>query len=153
MKAIHETFVITIADEDYTVGVDTLIDALKIDPVDAGEDLRTQPGLFAWVATVAAQADYEVGRAKQDLAVVRAALGRELRGTNEGKGRNERITEAGVDDAVTTSEQVMELVDSYNEAVRRAAILGALREAFRQRRDMLNSLAFTLRRDTAAASE
>lgn len=155
MKAIQETFDVAIADESYSVDVGALADQLKIDPVDVGleDDLRTQPGLFAWVATVAAQAEYEAGVAKRTLAAVRAAVGQELRAENEGKGRGERMTEAAISDAVTLDESVIELADKYDEAARRAAVLGALREAYRERRDMLNALAYNLRRDAPAASE
>lgn len=145
MKPIHDEFDISISDEVYTIDVADLIVNLKIDPVDIGDDLRDQPGAFAWVATVTAQAEFEAGRAKQRLVAVKATLGKELHAENVGLGRYDRLTEAAIEERVTTDECVMDLVDEYLDAARRAAILTGLREAYRQRKDMLNIIGYGTR--------
>ena len=150
MKPFNDAFDISISGEVHTVDLADLIVQLKIDPVDIGDDLREQPGRFAWVAVIAAQADFEAGRIKQSLAAVRATLGKELHSANVGKDRNDRLTEAGIDERVTTDERVLDLVDDHAEAARRAAILAGLREAYRQRRDMLNVIGYGTRQRESA---
>ena len=145
MKPIRDEFDISISDEVYTVNVADLIANLKIDPVDIGDDLREQPGHFAWVATVAAQAEYEAGRIKQRLAAVKATLGKELHSGNLGAERADRLTEAAIEERVATDESVLDMLDEYGEAARRSAILVGLRESYRQRKDMLNIIGYGTR--------
>ncbi|KKN68969.1 hypothetical protein LCGC14_0446540 [marine sediment metagenome] len=149
-RTFNDTFEINVLDETYVIDIAELMLDLRIDPVDVGEDLRNQPGSFAWVAVLAAQADYEAGRAKQSLAALRAVIGKELHAENEGKGRADRMTEAAVDECVTTDEHVLEMAEEYMELARRAAILTGLREAFRHRKDMLNALAYGSRQSQKA---
>ena len=149
-RTFSDTFEITVLDETHTVDVAELMLGLRIDPVDVGEDLRAQPGSFAWVAVLAAQADYDAGRAKQSLAALRAAIGKELHADNQGKSRYDRMTEPAIDEEVTIDSRVLDMVDDYGELARRAAILTGIREAFRHRRDMLNALAYGSRQSQQA---
>lgn len=144
-RIFHDAFEIEVCGETYAVDIAELVAELKIDPVDVSEDLRMQSGMFAWIAVLAAQAEYEAGRAKQRLAAIRATIGKELRADNKGKGRDERMTEAAIDERVTTDERVLGIFDEYAEAARRAAILVGLREAYRQRFGTLNALAYGAR--------
>lgn len=152
LPPLNDQFTVMVAGEEHQVNVAELVDQLKIDPVDPRQDMAEQPALFAWVATLAAQAEYDAGRAKQDLVTVRAAVAHELRQSNAGKDRSSgRLTEAAIEDLTTLDQPVEELTAHHAELARRAAILVALREAFRQRRVMLQALAYGMRAEIEEA--
>ncbi len=144
MKPIRDTFTIELADEDFEVDVGDLIAELKVDPNDPSDDLRTQSARFAWIAVLTAQAESETNKVKQDLAVVKATIGREARADADDQG-GKKPTEAAIAEGIVLNKRVRQLTDAFEEASRRATILAAIREAYRQRRDMLGALAYSTR--------
>lgn len=144
MKPLRDTFTIELVGGSFKVDIAELVTGLKIDPNDPSDDLRTQSAQFAWVAVLCSQAEYRVSIVKQELAVAKAAIAREIRSEADLQ-QAKKPTEAAIDEAVTVDPIITDLTDAFLNASREANILGAMREAYRQRRDMLGALAYSTR--------
>jgi hypothetical protein len=111
---------------------------LRIDKHDLDEELIRQPELFFEVSERVTQAIAERDALKEELANVDAELDKEVRAKLT---KNlERFTEAMVKNAIQTHKKHATAAENYLEAKNEADNWVALKEAFHQRRYMIQEL-------------
>lgn len=132
-------------DQPLVPDVDDLYARCKIDPVDLDGELTEQSALYAWWATLAAEADYEADRAQQRLGVVEAEVVSRL--------REEGNAATLVDKLVKGQPDYAEALEVYLLKKRNARVLSALVRSLEHRREMLVALVHRRNRDFEAARD
>lgn len=111
---------------------------LKIDREQIDEELIAHSQHFFHVAVAHEHAVSEMDEKKLDLEITEVELDREIRERMIADG--ERITEKQVEAAVKRHEDYTTASEAYIKAKAEAGVWAALRESYRQRRDMLIEL-------------
>ena len=142
--------------------VDTmnLADDLLIDEANINESFCNQPSLFAWWATVAAQARAIADKVKLEVEKQDDYIRKTLTGELDVEVRQqlelngEKVTETKVTNSIFTHkkykaevEKLYELKEKYLEANSNAVVLEIGRDSMNQRKDALISLGAQVRND------
>ena len=115
-----------------------LTQSLKIDPDDLDSCLVEQPGLFYHVAEAVSAANSQRDAVKLDLEEAQAELDQQFR--KAAAARDEKITEAAIQNQIRTAPRIKALQRLYLEARAKAENRAALKEAYQQRSFMLREL-------------
>ena len=138
-----------------------LAEDLKIDPMNINENFCSQPALYAYWATIAAQAKALVDKKKAELDRADDYLKKTLVGELDAEVRQqmevdgEKITEGKVTNAiykhtryVEQQEKIYALRDELLNLQQQWTVLDIAKESMNQRKDMLISLGANLRQET-----
>lgn len=111
---------------------------IPLDPQGLKEALADQPGLYAWVATLAAEAEADLAIYKDAVEVAEADADFEVR--QELANRGERSSEEKVKKLVATHSLTMAAKEDYLFSLRKAKDLKALERSADARTQMLQVL-------------
>lgn len=117
---------------------DDLEASLRIDPEDLDACLVEQPGLFYHVAENVSAANSARDAIKLELEEAQAELDQQFRKT--ALERDEKVTEASIQNQIRTAPKIKTLQRKYLEARTKAENRAALKEAYQQRSFMLREL-------------
>lgn len=112
--------------------------ALRIDKMNLDEEAINQPMLYMEVSEMYVQRAADRDALKENLAVVDAALDKELR-VKMTKDL-EKFTEAMVKAAIQGHKKHVAAFEAYSDAKEQSDFLAALKESFQQRKSMLQEL-------------
>lgn len=141
-----------------------LAEDLKIDPMNINENFCSQPALYAYWATVCAQARALVDKKKAELDRADDYLRKTLVGELDAEVRQqmemdgEKVTEGKVTNAIykhpryiEQQEKIYALKDELLALQQQWTVLDIAKESMNQRKDMLISLGANLRQETTNA--
>lgn len=111
---------------------------LQVDLEDLNKAVSEQAGLYYYYAMKWAKATSKVLARKADLELYEAKKKRELRKQLADNGR--KVTEATIEELVLSDEEYKKLLDAYLEAKDEEAFWQVVKESFKQRKDMIESL-------------
>jgi hypothetical protein len=111
---------------------------LQIDKYALDEACTNQADLFFNISEKAVLASSEKDLAKENLAVVGAEVAATIR--QEANDKGEKITEAKIQQLITTSEEHKQAHLEYVEAIKEAELWKVLRDGFLQRSSMIKAL-------------
>lgn len=144
------TLSITVEGEDYPLNLRKFQNVIKIDPNNLEGEMREQPGLYAWIATLAANAEINAELAKHDFETWFA--GQCSRTRLSYASTNPKIAASSVEAEVKASEEYPDRWETVLEAKRDAAVAGVARDAMRQRQYMLEAMAKSRRLEEAVGA-
>jgi len=104
------------------------------------DDLKDQPSHFAWYAVLAEIAQAELAEAKVTLDLAEASLDAKFRAEAEARTTETMIKNKIKLDPIFTAAQ-----ENYNTLRKNVGILGAIKDAFYHRKDVLIALASNMR--------
>jgi len=130
-----------IISEEQTVNLD-YEDELKLSEEEINNELRDQPSLYAYYAVLGEMAEAALAEAKLQLDTTTASLDGKYREQLASMGK---VTENLVANSVKVDEDYIAAVLRVNVARKNVGLLGAIKEAFRHRKDMLVTLASNMR--------
>ena len=131
---------------EYDVNLAQLGRRMKIDPNQLKKEASEQPGLYVFVAGLAEEASAAASRARRSLDLYRSTVAKRLRAG----GGEKKIAQAHIEHLVDMDDGAQELADEYLEANRVAALLGAAKEACRQRAGLIRELMANERSEMAS---
>jgi hypothetical protein len=129
---------LVVGGKTYTIDYQT---ELKCSEETINDDLKNQPSLFAWYAVLYEVAQAELADMKAVLDLTEAALDERFRKETGG----EKVTETMIKNKIRLDPTYREAQDNVSVARKNAGILGAIKESFYQRKDILISLASNMR--------
>jgi hypothetical protein len=119
----------------------TFGEMLQIDPYKLDDELLRQPGLFLYWSEKASSARAKASIARFEQEKTEAQISNDVR-KDPSKYGIEKVTEAGVTNAVRTSSEFEEVTMERIEATRKAEVLSAVVAALEQRKKSLENLCF-----------
>lgn len=105
------------------------------------DDLKDQPSYFAWYAVLSEIAQAELAEAKTTLELAEASLDEQIRT----EGKDGKMTETMVKNRIRLDPTYQAAQDNYSILRKNVGILGAIKESFYHRKDVLISLASNMR--------
>lgn len=112
---------------------------LKIDKFSLDEELQNQASLFMQYVQDFAESVFDRDKVKQQLELEYAEIDEKIRKNPDLFGID-KVTETAIRSAILKEETYKEKQNEYFEAVKRANVLGGAKEAFSQRKSMLEHL-------------
>jgi hypothetical protein len=142
-------FTIKINGKDYE---NDAIDSLRVDRTNLDEEFATQHVKFAYYSTLHEMAKDKVNRLKMAIETVYAQLDHEKRSAAtklQEVNPKFKYTETMCENEIKTDPRYLSKQNEYLDAQQLSGMLGALRDAFLQRKDMLISLGANARNGSA----
>jgi hypothetical protein len=128
------------------INSDTDLESLVgIQPEDLAGEIIKNPGRFAWIAAMAAQAEYEESLVKAQLERIKSEKSLEIR-----QNAINKLTEDAIKAKVSSDEDVIDVQSLYYEKQRDTAVLQKLTQAMAQKSDLLRTLASNSRQEIAS---
>ena len=104
------------------------------------DDLKNQPGWYAWYAVLQEKADHELQESKLMLEIFGAELDAKIRSTHES------LTEKKITAMILMDEDYHMARRMVNDSKHKVGVLKAVKESFDHRKDMLITLASNMRK-------
>lgn len=114
-------------------------DFLEIDPLALDTAWLKQPGKYASVARMLAEARAELDACKNAMTVVEAEVAQKVR-TNPTRYNIDKVTEKAVSDAVLVHSRMKQAQKEFFEAKHEVDLLAGLLQALEHRKDALNAI-------------
>jgi energy-converting hydrogenase A subunit M len=114
---------------------------LKCSEETINDDLKDQPSFFAWYAVLSEIAQAEMAEAKSTLEMSEALLDEQIRKNAGG----DKVTETMIKNKIRLDPTYQAAQDNFATARKNVGILGAIKESFYHRKDILISLASNMR--------
>lgn len=114
---------------------------LKCSEETINDDLKDQPSYFAWYAVLSEIAQAEMAEAKSTLEMSEALLDEQIRKNAGG----DKVTETMIKNKIRLDPTYQAAQDNFATARKNVGILGAIKESFYHRKDILISLASNMR--------
>jgi energy-converting hydrogenase A subunit M len=114
---------------------------LKCSEETINDDLKDQPSFFAWYAVLSEVAQAEMAEAKTTLEMAEAVLDERIRKESAG----DKVTETMVKNRIRLDPTFQGAQENFATARKNVGILGAIKESFYHRKDVLISLASNMR--------
>jgi hypothetical protein len=121
--------------DDVEYDLTELFDSLKINEADVTGDLFEQPGLYAYWAMLAEEANSVVDNARRRLELMEAILDEEIR--TDARNDGEKITEKLIERRMVQTKRYKERHQEHLDAKRDAALFGIGRRSLEQRMSAL----------------
>lgn len=118
---------------------------LKVNEHNLDLSMMTHAGQFAYYASLAAKAQFQMDQLEQLRDIVAARLDKKIRDAAVVEGR--KVTEAQVKAEIALEPDTIAINTAVNKAKMVAAVCKSHAEAFRQRKDMLVSMAINNREE------
>jgi len=112
------------------------LDLFEIKENNLPNELADHPANFAWWSYLAREARDLALRAKLQLEIFESKLWRDLKSDN-----SKRVTDKDCERQIKLNEKWRELYEEFLDATRRAEVLESVREALKQKKDLLVALA------------
>ncbi len=120
---------------DVEYDLNEAFDSLTINEATVVEQLLEQPGLYAFWAALAEEANTEVDNARRRKDLVEAVLDEEVR--EEAREANEKVTENVIQRRILQEKRYKEADQDHIAAKRDAALFNVIRRALEQRMSTL----------------
>jgi len=114
---------------------------LKCSEETINDDLKDQPSFFAWYAVLSEIAQAEMAEAKTTLELAEASLDEQIRVD----GKDAKLTETMIKNRIRLDPTYQAAQENFATTRKNVGILGAIKESFYHRKDVLISLASNMR--------
>ena len=129
----EETAQVFLGDVEYDI--QEAFDALRVNEATIVEQLLVQPGMYAYWAALAEEANSEVDNTRRRKDLIEAILDEELR--QEARDADEKVTENIIQRRILQEDRYQKADQAYIDAKRDAALFNVVRRGFEQRMSTL----------------